>query len=240
MPYWSSDIDIEVSQRLPWGFDYRPVKSGMFFEAELRRAAAYCLNHGSEFLFMNSQATGCVGTAVNDNFYLNAVSGNLNPGFIMLLGHSDIMEHLAVRAILDYYKSLEKLKVNDEERAELIAGIARCFLWDNQKLISVVKVIAVTSSKPFFDPTDFLKIFADIVSIPYANCMIKNAPYYAEEFGYKRFNMLYDADYDPYKLELSSLLREMKFDETKSIVGDTPDIDFPDFNFITGVRERSL
>ena len=191
----------------------------------MRRAAACCLKHGSELLFIASQTTGCAGTAVNDNFYLNAVPGIFNPGFIMLLGRSDIMEHLIVRAILEYYKSLKE----KEKRAELIAGITRCSLWNNKKLISVVKAIAVTSPEPFFDPADFLKIFADIVSIPYDDCIVKNAPYYAEEFGYKRFNMLYDADYDPYRLEVSSLLRGMELDDTKLIVGGTPDIDFPDF-----------
>ena len=193
----------------------------------MRRAAACCLKHGSELLFIASQASGCTGTTVTDNFYLNA-PGVFDPRFIMLLGRSDVMEHMVVGAILEYYKSLKKLNAK-EKRAEVTAGITRCYLWNDKKLVSMIKAIAVTSPEPFFDPADFLKIFAGIVSMPYDDCIVKNAPYYAEEFGYKRFNMLYDADYDPYSLEVRSLLHGMKLDDTKLIVGGTPEIDFPDF-----------
>lgn len=223
LPYWSSDIDIEVTQSLPWGLDYRPVNGGTFFKIYLKFAAAHCMRHGSELLFIASHDTGCVGTAVNDVFYMGASPGVLNPGFIMLLAYSESMEHIIVRAILNYYRNSK-----DDERHELIAGITHCSLWDNKKLVSSVKTIAVTSSELFFDPEDFLKIFMSVVSDKYADCLIDNAPYYAEKFGYKRFNMLYDTD-DPYRTTVSRLLHNIELDCTREIVGSKPEVDFPEF-----------
>ena len=51
---------------------------------------------------------------------------------------------------------------------------------------------------------------------------------FAEKFGYRRFFIPYETD-NPVDLEISRLLYEMEFEETRKWVGPSPEVSFPPF-----------
>jgi len=53
-------------------------------------------------------------------------------------------------------------------------------------------------------------------------------PFFAEKFGYRRFFIPYETD-NPVDLEISRLLHEMEFEETRKWVGPSPEVSFPPF-----------
>lgn len=211
--YWSSDLDLEVVSWFPFGIDYKPVSINLLHSLQLKRIAALCLNAGSEFFFMTSMFSGCVGNLMRDNFYRDDASKGISLGFMMLLGHSPRMEALIGQKMA--------------ENSEIKAGVAFCSLWNRTFLLENMKVIILVSDSLLFDEEAFLTEFESILSDE-ENVGGSAIAYFAEKFGYRRFHMAYETD-DPLQLRISKLLYEMEFPETRQMVGPSPEMPFPPF-----------
>ena len=216
LPYWNSDLDLEIASWFPFGMDYQPISMDCLHNPSLKRIAASCLDRESEFFFMVSPRTGCVGSLMRDNFYRIEPQSFLSLGFMMVLGYSPRMERL----ICDGVRGME----------ELSAGVAFCSLWrDKGVLMENMKVIVLVSEGVFFDEEKFLADFEKMLSSK------NDAPdlaFFAEKFGYRRFYMAYETD-DPLQLRISKLLYEMEFSETRQMVGPSPEVAFPPFLALT-------
>ncbi|MCR5346296.1 MAG: hypothetical protein K6E38_00795 [Fretibacterium sp.] len=237
LPYWNSDLDLEIASWFPFGVDYQPISINRLYSPQLRRVAAHCLALDSEFLFMASPQTGCIGSLMRDNFYRADSYGMVSLGFMMILGYSSRMEQLVADSLEDMQKY-----------GDLAAGVAFCSLWNQGVLLGSLKAIAVVSSGPFFEEEEFLNSFEGFLS---GRVKSQGAPpgrrrgrrsseakhpagkdsdlsFFAERFGYRRFCMPYETD-DPLQLRISQLLYEMEFAETRQMVGPSPELTFPPF-----------
>ncbi|MBR1672273.1 MAG: hypothetical protein IJ702_05040 [Fretibacterium sp.] len=187
---------------------------------------------------MSSPQTGCIGSLMRDNFYRVDPYGLVSLGFMMILGYSSRMERLVAGALEEMQKY-----------GDLGAGVALCSLWNQGVLMGSLKGIAVVSHGPFFKEAEFLDNFERLLS----NSLEEGASpsgrrrgrgsrrsvkrrqpqkgdlsFFAERFGYRRFCIPYETD-DPLQLRISQLLYEMEFDETRQMVGPSPEVPFPPF-----------
>lgn len=213
MRYWSSDLDLEVVSWFPFGVDYKPISINLLHSLQLERIAALCLGVGSEFFFMTSMFSGCVGSLMRDNFYRSEATKNISLGFMMLLGYSPRMEKLLCREMAGEH--------------EIKAGVAFCSLWNRSFLLENMKVIVLVSDSILFNEEDFLSDFEVLLSDADKGHG-SDIAYFAEQFGYRRFHMAYETD-DPMQLRISKLLYEMEFPETRQMVGPSPEMPFPPF-----------
>ena len=212
MRYWSSDLDLEIASWFPFGVDYKPVSINLMHSPQLKRIAAFCLEVGSEFFFMTSMWSGCVGNLMRDNFYKVRASNNLNLGFMMLLGYSPQMEQLLERKFTD--------------QKDIKAGVAFCSMWNKTLFLENMKVIVLVSDNVLFSEDAFL---ADLESMFENEARVSSSiSYFAEKFGYRRFCMSYETD-DLVQLRISKLLYEMELPETRQMVGPSPEMPFPPF-----------
>ena len=213
LSYWSSDLDLEIASWFPFGVDYKPVSINSLHSLQLKRIAALCLGVGSEFYFMTSMWSGCVGSLMRDNFYKNSSGHAVSLGFMMLLGYSPQMEKLLCRKLA--------------EQKDIKAGVAFCSLWNKTLYLENMKVIVLVSDSLLFSEDDFLvdfeSMFKDETSPDHSN-----VSYFAEKFGYRRFCMAYETD-DLLQLRISKLLYEMELPETRQMVGPSPEMPFPPF-----------
>ena len=210
--YWSSDLDLEIASWFPFGVDYNPISINSMHSSRLKRIAALCLETGSEFFFMTSIWSGCVGSLMRDNFYRDRTSNNLSLGFMMLLGYSPQMEQLLVRSFAD--------------QKEIKAGVAFCSMWNKTLFLENMKVIVLVSDNILFSEDAFLADFESMFKS--ASHTSSSISYFAEKFGYRRFCMSYETD-DLVQLRISKLLYEMELPETRQMVGPSPEMPFPPF-----------
>ena len=192
--------------------DYNPVSINSMHSSQLKRIAALCLEMGSEFFFMTSMWSGCVGNLMRDNFYKDSSSGNMSLGFMMLLGYSPQMEQLLER------------KFSDQK--DIKAGVAFCSMWNKTLFLENMKVIVLVSDDVLFSEDAFL---ADFESMFENEARLSpSISYFAEKFGYRRFCISYETD-DLTQLRISKLLYEMELPETRRMVGPSPEMPFPPF-----------
>jgi hypothetical protein len=214
LPYWSSDLDLEIASWFPFGVDYKPISINLLHSPRLKRIAAFCMEVGSEFFFMTSTLSGCVGNLMRDNFYKYDNGNNINLGFMMLLGYSPQMEKLVGR------------KFPEREDMDVRAGVAFCSLWNKTLLLENMKVIVLVSDDILFSEEEFLTDFEAMFEEKGLDR--SNISYFAEKFGYRRFCMAYETD-DLLQLRISKLLYEMELPETRQMVGPSPEMPFPPF-----------
>jgi len=167
---------------------------------------------GSEFFFMTSMWSGCVGNLMRDKFYKDSSTNNLSLGFMMLLGYSPQMERLLVRKITD--------------QKEIKAGVAFCSMWNKTLFLENIKVIVLVSENVLFSEDDFLTDFESMFENEAR--VSSSISYFAEKFGYRRFCMSYETD-DLTQIRISKLLYEMELPETRQMVGPSPEMPFPPF-----------
>jgi hypothetical protein len=113
-----------------------------------------------------------------------------------------------------------------DEESDLEAGVSFCCLWDRDILLESFKAIILVSSNPFFDENEFLSRLAALLEKNTSS--EANLPFFAEKFGYRRFFIPYETD-NLVNLEISRLLFEMEFEETRKWVGPSPEVAFPPF-----------
>ena len=213
MRYWSSDLDLEVASWFPFGVDYKPISINSLHSPRLKRIAALCLEAESEFFFMTSMWSGCVGSLMRDNFYKGGENQVFSLGFMMLLGYSQRMENLLDR------------KFSDQK--DIQAGVAFCSLWNKTLFLENMKVIVLISDSILFSEDNFLADFEAMFENE-KNAESSNISYFAEKFGYRRFCMAYETD-DLLQLRISKLLFELELPETRQMVGPSPEMSFPPF-----------
>lgn len=217
LPFWNSELYVEMSPCFPFGRDYHPVSVSRFHSDTLERISRGCMDLGGEFLFMASPQTGCVGSLSRENFFKPAPDLVLNLGFIMTMGYSDFLEKAVIASMM---LPCVNYKLN--------AGITRCSMWSRGVLEGMSKVIAVAGDEPFFDCTEYLEGFAKILEDFRMILKQGDSSYYAEKFGYDRFFVRWESD-NPHDMALSSALSEFELDGTREVVGNSPTEEFPPF-----------
>ena len=210
LPYWNSTMNMKIPSWFPFGVDYIPVSVNAYHSSILRRIAALSLRLNSEFLCLTSTQSGSAGNLLRESMFVPGEGGGFDLGFTMLFGYSPFMEEL-----------LSSL-VSGQESVE--AGISFCCLWDREILRETFKAIVLVSGDPFFSEDDFLAILA--AALENRAPLQANLPFFAEKFGYRRFFIPYETD-NPVNLEISRLLYEMEFEETRKWVGPSPEIPLP-------------
>ena len=168
-------------------------------------------------MFMASPQTGCVGNLSRENFYKTSPDAIINLGFIMTLGYSDMLEKAVIASLLI-----------PEARLKLKAGITACSMWSRGIFEGITKVIAIAAEEPFFDSTDWLKGFADILEEFRKTQKNICSSYFAEKFGYDRFFVRWEND-SPTDLAVSQAITEFEYDGTRELVGGAASQDFPPF-----------
>ena len=220
LPYWNSELYVEISSCFPLGKDYQPVSINKHYDENLRNLASLCMDLDSEFLFMASPYIGCVGNFPRENFFRYAPDNVFNLGFLMLLSYSDNIEKAVILSLaLDPEKNL-------------MAGVSKCSFWRKGVFEGNTKVIAIASDDPFYDCTEYLKKFTETLAIIKKALKASDLSYYAEKFGYDRFFVGWENE-NPYALRVSQLISEFEYDNTKEIVGGSTRIDFPQFLGVT-------
>ncbi|MBQ7576816.1 MAG: hypothetical protein IJT21_00965 [Synergistaceae bacterium] len=217
MPFWNAELYVEISQWFPIGKDYQPISVNRFYDSDLQKISASCMDLGSEFFFMASPSTGCVGNLPRENFFKYNPDSAVNLGFLMILGYSDKIE----RGITASLAMLESAR-------GLFAGITSCSLWSHGIFQGNTKVIAITSDDPFYNCNDYIRGLARILDEVKKFLGSGNDSYFAEKFGYDRFFMQWEDD-NPFDLRVSQILNEFELDSTREIVGDRSNMDFPPF-----------
>ena len=209
---------MEVSPCFPFGKDYQLVSVNRFHDPILRSIAGSCLDLDSEFFFMASPSTGCVGNLPRENFFRYQPDGAFNLGFLMILGYSEKVEKAVIVS----------LKLMMEEKSGLSAGITTCSIWSRGIFEGNAKVIAIAGDDPFFDGSKYLYVFARVLLDVKKYWGTPGQSYYAEKFGYERFFMRWEND-SPYDMAASSTIAEFELDTTREIVGGSSREDFPPF-----------
>ena len=209
LPYWNVNLDMDVVSWLPLGIDYRPISVNYMYSGELVTLANLSLALQSELFYVSSPRLGFAGPFLRDRMIIPGRGKGLSFGFTAVFGYSELMEDLVAR--------------ETEKSRGIRAGMSLCNFWNRAMLLGSFKSIVLTSVTPFFDDEDFLSHFMK------AMMEVKGDPnlgFFAEQFGYRRFSIPYETD-DPLKLEISRLLYEMEFDETREAGGPSPEVAFP-------------
>ena len=217
LPFWNSELYVEISSWFPFGKDYHPVSLNRFYDETLKKISGTCMDLGSEFFFMASPAIGCVGNLPRENFFKYSPDSSFNLGFLLVLGYSDIMEKIIIASLALTGAS-----------KDLFAGITDCALWSRGIFEGSTRVIAVASYEPFFDGSEYLKQLAEMLTDMKNHTGASDSAYYAELFGYNRFFMQWEND-KPSELRTSRMLGEFEFEQTREIVGGSSSQDFPPF-----------
>lgn len=209
LPYWNVNLDMDIASWLPLGIDYRPISVNHLYSGELVTLASLSLSLGSELFCLSSPRMGFAGPFLRDCMIIPGRARGLTLGFTAVFGYSTLMEDLVARQ-------------TDGNRA-IRAGVSLCNFWSRSMLLGSFKAIVLVSSSPFFDDEDFLAQFLEAMREEKGN---RELGFFAEQFGYRRFSIPYETD-DPLKLEISRLLYEMEFEETREAVGPSPEVPFP-------------
>ena len=217
LPFWNSELYVELSSCFPFGKDYHPVSMSRFHSKTLERISRACFDLGGEFLFMASPQTGCVGNLPRENFFKASPDPVLNLGFIMTLAYSEPLEKAVIASLL-----------LPESGMKLNAGIAGCSLWNRGTLEGIMKVIAIAADEPFFDCAEYVKAFAKLLEEFRTISGNNNLSHYAEKFGYNRFFAFWEND-NYRDMAVSQALSNFEFEGTREIVGGPASTDFPPF-----------
>lgn len=217
LPFWNSELYVEVSPSFPFGKDYHTASVNRFYSDTLKRIAQSCLSLDSEFFFMASPEIGCVGSLPRENFFKYTPDASFNLGFLLVLGYSEIIEKIVI-ASLGLTGAVKDIN----------AGITSCAIWSRGIYKGRTKVITLASYEPFYNPDEYLNILAKMLEDMTGHLKLNDYAYYAERFGYDRFFVEWEND-NPVDIWTSQMLSEFEYDQTKEIVGGASTQDFPPF-----------
>lgn len=217
LPFWNSELQVEISPCFPFGRDYCPVSVNRFYSDELKEIAGSCMDLGGEFFFMASPLTGCVGSFPRENFFRYQPDNVFHLGFLMIMGYSSQLEK-AVMISLGAAGS----------ESGLSAGITACSVWNRGIFEGSAKVVVIAADNPFYDCANYLKLLAHVMNDVKTFIGNPGQSYYAEKFGYSRFFMSWE-DESPYDSAVSRVIAEFELDASREIAGGPPNEDFPPF-----------
>lgn len=212
LPYWDSYVEMQIAPWFPLGVDYKPVSINLFHSGRLEKIAALALCLNSEFFFLISPKSGYAGNLLREGMFMPDKNPGVELGFTMLFGYSPAMEEIIALILKD--------------QRDIAGGVSYCNLKNGRFVRETFKAIILVSGNPFFGEDEFLDRLGEVLE--------KNAPFggnmafFAETFGYRRFFIPYETD-NPVRLGISRLLFEMEFEETRRLVGPSPEISFPVF-----------
>jgi hypothetical protein len=207
LPNWEEDMDLRIETWVPYGCDFKPITTNSLFSEALGDIAKMTMMQESELLYMWSDDAYPAGALAPENLMRPGVSTEYHDGFTMLFSYSEAMESV-----------LQGL----EGAGELFgAGVAYCGIWKSSLLLDECKVLAVASSNPMFDEEKFLFSLRDALSSRGKSG--RSIPYFAEKFGLRRFSIPYETD-DVTELQISGILANLEFDETRRAVGNMCDL----------------
>ena len=92
LPYWDQNVDLDVVNWLPYCLDFNPVSVNGMYSETLRSIAALSLEMDSEFLYLRSMRSGCVGTLFRENLIDPGRDNRLSLGFSMVFGFARIFD----------------------------------------------------------------------------------------------------------------------------------------------------
>ncbi len=151
----------------------------------------------SEFFCLTSLQSGYAGTLLRDSMFIPASSaGSISASPCS----SATRPHGGGRGSLL------------ESQGDIEGGVSFCTLWDRDIILESFKAIILVSGNPFFSEDDFLDRLGVVLEKSVSSQA--NMPFFAEKFGYRRFFIPYETD-NPVDLEISRLLYEMEFEETR-------------------------
>ncbi|MBQ3403526.1 MAG: hypothetical protein IJG65_09210 [Synergistaceae bacterium] len=217
LPFWNSELYVEISSWFPFGKDYHPVSVNRFHSRTLRNIASSCIDLDGEFFFMASTSTGCIGSLPRENFFTVNSANVLNLGFLLVLGYSEPLEKAVIL-------SLGAIG----PQSGLNAGITACSIWNNGIFEGTARVIAIADDDPFYDCTEYLKVLDGVMNGTKNLLGTPGQSYYAEKFGYNRFFIDWEEG-STYDIETSRIMSEFEFDGTREITGGSPREEFPPF-----------
>jgi hypothetical protein len=200
-------MDLCIETWVPYGCDFRPITTNSLFSEALGDIAKMAMMLESELLYMWSDDDYPVGALAPENLMRPGASPEYHDGFTMVFSYSEAMESV-----------LQGL----EGSGELFgAGVTFCGIWKRFLLLDECKVLAVASSNPMFDREEFLLSLRGAMSSRGKSG--EAIPYFAEKFGFRRFSIPYETD-DITELQISGLLTEFEFDETRRVIGGVGDL----------------
>lgn len=100
LPYWDSNVDMQIAPWFPLGVDYKPVSVNSHHSGRLSRIAALSMRLSSEFFCLTSLQSGYAGTLLRDSMFIPGKQRRIDFGFTMLFGYSAAMEE-AVGALIE-------------------------------------------------------------------------------------------------------------------------------------------
>ena len=116
LPFWNSELQVEIPSWFPWGKDYQPVSINRFHNKMLRDIAASCFDLDSEFYFMASPLVGYVGSLSREKYFQDSPENTFHLGFLMVFAYSEIIE----KALAHGYDENEILFTQDDFNPEYI------------------------------------------------------------------------------------------------------------------------
>ncbi|MDR3321447.1 MAG: hypothetical protein LBS93_03285 [Synergistaceae bacterium] len=213
LPYWNHNMEFDIETWVPYGCDFGPVTTNSLFSDDLGRIAALALRLESEFLYMEMRGGCPVGTLVPENLIRPHVGNGESSSFSMVFSYSQGMEGV-----------LYDLARNGSYFG---AGITVCGIWRSSILVDECKVLVVASENPLFNPEEFLDSLGNAL-LHSKKPQSGNVPYFAEKFGYRRYSIPYETD-DVTDLQISQILMNFEFDETRHYVGPLPQLSMDSF-----------
>jgi hypothetical protein len=196
-------MEFDIEMWVPYRCDFKPITTNFLFSDDLGSVARLAMRMGSELLYMWCDEDCPVGTLAPENLLRLRRESEERRGFAMVFAYSEAME-----------KILYELAGSGDVFG---AGVTICEIWKSAILIDECKALMVASSNPMFDPEEFLDALRAAMSGS-DKAESGGVPYFAEKFGFRRFSIPYETD-DITELQISSVLSEFEFDETKKFVG---------------------
>jgi hypothetical protein len=200
-------MEFDIETWVPYGCDFKPVTINTMFSDTLGRIAELAMCMESEFLYLEMDGGCPVGTLVPENLIRPRMGDSDSNSFAMVFSYSRSMEGVLYDLV--------------REGSYFGAGVTICGIWRSSILVDECKVLVVASENPLFDADVFLDSLGLALSL--FEKENGNFPYYAEKFGYRRFSIPYETD-DVVQLQISQLLCDFEFDETRRFVGPNPEL----------------
>jgi hypothetical protein len=216
LPYWRQNMEFDIETWVPYRCDFKPITTNSLFSDALGDIAEMAMMLESELLYMWNDEDCPVGTLVPENLIRTHSVPEPHRGFAMVFAYSGAME-----------KALHGL---DGSGSLFGAGVTFCGIWKSSILLDECKVLVIASANPLFDHEKFLGFLKNALS-RCGSPQERRIPYFAEKFGFRRFSIPYETD-DVMELQISNILMDFEFDETRCFIGTPFELSLDDYQEI--------
>lgn len=210
LPYWDSELDVEVG---PWGsfkMEHRPVSAPALYSPQMGRLANEAMALESEFLYMNGLGMGAAGSMIWENSLLLMDEVPVLPMFTLIFGYSRKIESF----LSDFLLSRQGLK----------GGVTVCTFWQDEVPIVHYKVAAVLGTVPLVDEEQCISSLIDAMAR--RKDRDSSLSYFAEKLGFLRAPVPYETD-RPGDLSVTEKLQSFQLAATREVLGPSPSVPMP-------------